>query len=278
MVNAGTLLAQAIPESVYPPPEPTALDDPRVRPTGLRLDIRASYLTDYIWRGIERFDGGPREDRANVQYDARLAFDLGKLPRPYVNLFVNTAQDDPVSSFQEVRPEVGFDWNVRPLTISAGYTTYIFPDRDGIDTSEAFLKLQLDDSLLFRTERPVLSPYVFGAYDFDVFDGLYVEAGVSHTLPIENTGLSFTLLGNVAYVNGHDLFAGVDNDGTSDDSGFQHWEVGLTAKYNVNQLLNIPDRFGQISLLGYVYYTDAIESSLEATNQLWGGVGLSLEF
>jgi hypothetical protein len=272
--TAAAASAQVFPESVYPPPEPSLLDDPRAQPTGFRFDLSVSYLTDYVWRGIERFDADRGEDRPNVQYDAHIAFDLGKLPRPYVGLFVNTADDDPVSDFQEVRPEVGFDWNVRPLTISGGYTNYIFPDRDGLDTSEVFLKLALDDSVLFRAERPVFSPYVLGAYDIDEFQGLYIEAGIRHTLPIENTGLSFTVHADVAYVNSTDLFS---EDGT-DDSGFQHWEVGLNTKLTLNQMLNIPDRFGQISLFGKIYYTDGIESGLRSTSQIWGGAGISLEF
>lgn len=265
--------AQPVPESVYPPPEPSFTDDPREAQTGFHFDLEARYLTDYVWRGIERFDEGRAEDERNFQLDTRISFDLGKLPHPYVNLFVNVAED-PISSFQEVRPEVGFDWTIRPITISAGYTSYIFPDREGIDTAEVFLRLALDDSAIFRTERGILNPYVFAAYDFDVFEGLYAEAGVNHQFPIENTGLVFNLNAHVAYVNGYELFSA---DGI-EDSGLQHWQVGLTAKYTLNQLLNIPDRFGRLSVLGYLNYTDGIDSELTATEQLWGGAGFSIEF
>lgn len=267
--------AQAIPDSVYPPPEPFVGEDPREAQTGFHFGLDVRYLTDYIWRGIERFDAGRTEDEANLQFDTRIAFDLGKLPHPYVNLFVNVAENDPISSFEEVRPEVGFDWPVRPLVISAGYTSYIFPDREGIDTSEVFLKMALDDSVIFHTERPVFNPYVFGAYDFDVFQGLYLEAGLNHTLPIENTGLVFIANAHAAYVNRFDLFAA---DPSISSSGFQHWQVGLTAKYTLNTLLNIPDRFGKISVNGYLNYTDSIDEDIVATDQLWGGAGVSLEF
>lgn len=267
--------AQPVPESVYPPPEPLASEDPRgPSATGAKIELEVDYLTDYVWRGIERFDAGRAEDSANVQYDAKVRFDLGKIPSPYVKLFVNTATGDPVSTFEEVRPEAGFDWNVRPLTISAGYTTYIFPDRQGLDTSEVYLQLRLDDSLLFRSERPILSPYVFAAYDFDQWQGLYVEAGIRHEVPIEQTGLTLAAYGHAAYVNGFDLFG----TGDGQDSGFQHWQVGVEARYELNKLLNIPDRFGQFSVVGYVNYTDRIESSLAATNQIWGGAGIRLSF
>lgn len=267
--------AQAIPDSVYPPPEPDMSSEPRSEQTGLRFHLDATYLTDYVWRGFERFDAGRHEDEPNLQFNMRIGFDLGKLPHPYVGLFANVAENDPVSNFEEVRPEIGFDWPVRPLTISAGYTSYIFPDRDEFDTNEVFLRLAFDDSVLFQSERPVLHPYVLGAYDFDLYQGLYLEAGVNHQLPVENTGLVLIANAHAAYVNGHDLFA-VDPEETN--SGFQHWQVGLTAKYTLNTLLNIPDRFGQISVTGYINYTDSIDEDLVANDQLWGGAGFTLEF
>lgn len=267
--------AQPVPESVYPPPEPYFADEPREMQTGFRFGLEVRYLTDYVWRGIERFDAGRHEDEANLQFDTRIGFDLGKLPHPYVRLFANVAENDPVSDFQEVRPEIGFDWPVRPLVISAGYTSYLFPDRDELESNEAFLRIALDDSRIFQTERPVFNPYVFAAYDFDQFDGLYLEAGINHTLPIENTGLVFIANAHAAYVNGYDLFA---VDPLETNSGFQHWQVGLTAKYTLNTLLNIPDRFGKMSVMGYLNYTDAIDDDLVATEQLWGGAGFSLEF
>jgi hypothetical protein len=76
-------------------------------------------------------------------------------------------------------------------------------------------------------------------------------------------------------VNGHDLFA---LDPEENNSGFQHWQVGLTAKYTLNTLLNIPDRFGKMSVTGFLNYTDSIDEDLIADDQLWGGAGFSLEF
>ncbi len=268
--------AQAVPESVYPPPEPDmSSDTPRDLQTGFRFRLDATYLTDYVWRGIERFDAGRHEDEGNEQFNTKIGFDLGKLPHPYIGLFVNVAENDPISNFEEVRPEIGFDWPVRPLTISAGYTSYIFPDRSDSDTNEVFLRLALDDSSLFHAERPVFHPYILAAYDFDLYQGLYLEAGIDHTLPIENTGLVFIANAHAAYVNGHDLFA---FNPEKTNSGFQHWQIGVTAKYTLNTLLNIPDRFGQISLNGYINYTDSIDDDLLAADQLWGGAGITLEF
>jgi hypothetical protein len=274
--------AQKIPESVYPPLEPEAAgtSDAGNRDGaigGVKYNLSVNYMTDYVWRGIERFDADRNEDALNLQLSNKLQLDLGKLPHPYVDVFVNIGNDDPISSFNEVRPTVGFDWPVRPFTISAGHISYIFPSRSSIDTSELFLKISFDDSQLFRSEQALLKPYVYAAYDYDQWDGLYLEAGIQPTWKLENTGLSITLDAHVSYINGHrGLFASVDP--ARSESGFQHWQVGVIGKYDLNTLLNIPSRFGNWSVNGYVYYTDGIDTDLESTTQIYGGAGISLSF
>jgi hypothetical protein len=273
--------AQRVPESVYPPLEPEALsaaDDARFGGVGgVKYELNINYMTDYIWRGVERFDAGRNEDALNLQLSNKLQLDLGKLPHPYVDVFVNIGNDDPISSFNEVRPTLGFDWPVKPFTISAGYSAYIFPSRSSIDTSELFLKIAFDDQQLFRTEQSIFRPYIYAAYDYDRWDGLYLEAGIQPTYKLENTGLSITLDAHVAYVNGYRGLLSPLNPGQS-ESGFQHWQVGVIARYNLNTLLNIPARFGEWSVQGSVYYTDGIDEDLTSTNQIWGGAGISLSF
>lgn len=273
----------AIPDSVYPPLEPAPQDDADDvdafgRPLGgLHLDLSATYMTDYVFRGVERFDADRREDAANYQYDVRLSFDLGKLPHPYVDLFVNVGENDPVSSFQEVRPEVGFEWPVKPFVVSAGHTNYIFPDREALDTAEVFVKVAFDDSTVFHTERPLLNPYVYAAYDYDLYDGLYLQAGVRPTYRFERTGFSLTLDAHVAYVSGFRGLLASTNESLS-ENGFQHYQVGVIGNYELNTLLNIPDRYGKWSIAGYLYYTDGIDNELNANNQLWGGAGITLRY
>ena len=122
-----------------------------------------------------------------------------------------------------VTPYVGFDWNLRPLTVSAGWVSYIFPERESLNTSEVYGKLALDDSLFFHTDRGLLNPYVYAAYDYDRYDGLYLEAGFRHDFPIEDTGVIVTAVADVGYVMNHRFFSLRNGD----DTGFQHYDVGL---------------------------------------------------
>ena len=242
---------------------------------GVNLSLTVNYMTDYVFRGIDKSDvGNAAEDAPNLQFDGKLSFNLGKLPHPFVGLFVNVFNDDPVSRFQEIRPTVGFDWYLKPLTVSAGQITYIFPEREKLNTAEVFAQVRLDDSRLFHTDRPFLNPYVYGAYDYDRYDGLYLEAGVQHDIPIEDTGIVLSFVADVGYVLNNGQFTYKKGE----DTGFQHYDVGLIGTYPLNTLLNLPRRYGEWRLKGYLYYTDGIEPNLRADTQIWGGVGINFQY
>jgi hypothetical protein len=278
---ASVLRAQDAPESVYPTELPPPPPDDRNQPGGVGAEFKVNYLTDYIFRGTKPFlDPDDDETSLALQVDGKISLDLGKLPHPFVGLFVNVGENDPISSFQEVRPTVGFDWPIKPLVISAGHTNYIYPNREDLDTSEVFVQIELDDSELwdsgvFLGSKLRLRPYAFGAYDYDLYEGVYLQAGLRPSFEVENTGLSFTFDAHATYVIDHDYFT---LNGTQTENGFQHWQVGLTGRYDLNQLLNIPQRFGEWSVLGYLNYTGAIDNELKGEDLMWGGAGLRLAF
>jgi len=273
------LMMQAQEQSVFTLPPPKT-EGEGANTGGVHLDIKVSYLSDYVYRGVKRSEfigdvtsvesGG----NANFQFDGKLQFDLGKLPHPFIGIFANVLDSDPISNFQEVRPFFGMEWRIRPVVLTIGNNTYTFPDRTGLNTSEAFLKLVLDDAVLLRRDEPLLSPYVYAAYDYDLFEGWYFEAGVSHTFVIEGTSISLIPQAAVAYVEDNPAFAGRKGK----DSGFQHYEFGLTGRYTLNTLLNIPQRYGLWSVNGYLFYTDSISDDLRADSGLWGGVGVQLQY
>ena len=284
-------------ESVYAPPEPMR-ESEGVNQGGVHFDFTFAYLTDYVFRGFDRsealqfvdplalpppeFDPDGNEDSPNLQFDATLQWDLGKAPHPFIGLFANVYDSDPVSEFQEIRPFFGAEWTIRPLIFTVGQNTYIFPDRRDFDTSEVFGQLQIDDSYFFRTDDPILSPYLFVAYDYDLFDGLYFEAGVEHAFELEDWGIVLTAHAHVAYVYSNPqfdpLFSPVSDLEDPEDTGFQHYQIGLTGSYGLNPLLGIPQRYGDWRLEGYLYYTDGLDNNLLADTQIWGGAGIGFRY
>lgn len=278
-------------ESIYLPPGPPRVEE-GVNEGGANFRLRVSYLTDYVYRGIDQSErlasvngagdvvpGADlgAEDAPNLQFDGDITLNLGKLPHPVAGLFANVYNDDPISRFQEIRPYFGFDWDLRPLRIKAGQISYIYPERERLNTAEIWASVTFDDSRLFRTERPLLSPYVYGAYDYDLYDGFYLEAGLKHQFELEETGIMVTAVADIAYVVNNRQFADLASP-RPDDTGFQHYDLGLIGSYSLNKLLGIPRRYGQWTFEGYLYYTDGIESGLRADTQIWGGAAIGFRY
>lgn len=263
---------------------------------GVHVDIAASYLTDYVYRGLDlsedltEFGGATAknapvggagadntgaEDAPNLQFDGKLSFDLGKAPHPFIGVFVNIFDADPLSRFQEVRPYFGLDWQLKPLRLSFGSNTYIYPERERINTSEVYARIAFDDALLWKTERGVFNPYVYGAYDYDKYRGWYFEAGVHHDIPIQDTGVTVTFFADVAYVTTYQLYA---TDVGGNDSGLQHYDAGMLVRFDFNDAFKLDRRYGTWALEGQLTYTDGIENDLRADSQLWGGVALKFSY
>jgi len=200
--------------------------------------------------------------------------DLGKLPHPYVELFVNVFNSDPESRFQVVQPTFGLEWNLRPLIVNVGQQSYLYPERDDLNTAEIFAKLTLDDSYFFHTDQPIFSPYFYAAYDYDLYDGWYFETGIKHDFPISDTGITLTALADVAYVLGDAQFSA---NGT-DDTGFQHYDLGLITTFSMNSIFHFSHRYGEYEIKGYLFYTNGIDQGLLADPQVWGGVGIRFQY
>lgn len=289
-------VAQPAPESVYAPPElPSETDG--INEGAVHFNLGVNYATAYIYRGVRVFNipgtstslNSFNASNLNLQIDSKLSIDLGKLPHPYVSVFTNIANDDAVSNFEEIRPSVGFDWEIKPLIVSAGYTSYLYPERAERETQEIFLNITLDDTALFSgTTVPV--PYALVAYDFDKYDGLYLESGVKYRLNFDEIGLSFTALADVGFVQGYASQINSPGGGTESGFftspqttggnvyGFQHYDLGLVGEYSLNKLFNVSTRYGEWSLRGQIYYTNGIDHQANATDLLWGGAGIEFKY
>jgi len=261
------------PESVYPQTISPQSQEP-INAGAVSFDINVSYLTRYVFRGVDQTTQPGQSENA-LQFNGAAEFDLGRLPHPFVGLFVNVFNSDPVSRFEEVRPFLGLRWLIKPLTLTAMYTSYIFPNRQDRDTQEGSLALSLDDSRLWNTDKPILSPYILAAYDFGKFYGVYLEVGIKHDFVIEETGITLTPSASIAYVINNNYFITNPNE---KGTGPQHFELGLTANYSLNNLLNISRRFGQWNIQGYLFDDGPIDSDLRANTRLFGGVGIDFKY
>ncbi len=271
--------ADTEPQSVYAPPEPPTEED-GVNNGGVNTDVDFRYLTDDVYRGVshDRASGG-NIHAPNFQAQSQLEFNLGKLPHPYIGVFTNINDSDPVSRFQEVRPFFGLEYTSRPFIFNLGQNSYIYPERENLNpspnTAEVFLKITFDDSYLSLTPHPFLSPYIYAAYDYQRNKGWYIEAGVRHDVLLEEIGVTLTGYADVAYISNFPQQFVTFNP---HDSGMQHYDVGMIGTYDINGLFKLNTRYGQFGLQGYLTYTGRFSNQLEANSVLWGGVGLVFSY
>ena len=125
------------------------------------------------------------------------------------------------------------------------------------------------------SDAPIVSPYVFVAYDYDKYAGLYFEAGLKHDFVVEGTGLTITALANIAFVANNSFYSTTPG---GKDTGLQHYEVGIVGQYSLNQLFRFSPRYGRFSLEGYLYYDDRTSTDLRANIQIWGGGGIAFHY
>jgi hypothetical protein len=266
-------------ERVYDPPQPPR-EDEGINNGGVNTEVDVRYLTDDVYRGVSHdIAAGGNPHAANFQVQTTLSFNLGKLPHPFVGVFTDVDDSDPVSRFQEIRPYFGLTYTIRPLIFEVGYNAYIYPERERLNpspnTSEFYLKLTLDDSYFFLTPQPVLSPYIYGAYDYQRNKGWYIETGLRHDFNFEDYGFVLTPYGDVAYVsNFAQQFVAV----SAQDSGFQHYDLGIVGTLSLNHVFNLPPRYGQFSVQGYCTYTSNFSNAVLANRVTWGGVGLVFRY
>jgi len=288
-IDAQTLMvAPAAPASPYAPIEPDRVED-GTNKGGVNVDLNFRYLTDDVYRGVSHnravfvnVPGQPIQGNlhaSNFQTDAKLSFNTGPFPHPFVGVFANINDSDPLSRFQEVRPFAGFDYTIRPLVFSTGVNAYIYPERERFtpspNTSEAYLRLTLDDSYFLLTPNAILSPYVYGAYDYQRNKGWYLETGIKHDFDFPDFGFVLSPFADVAYISHFpQQFVTVGSHG----SGFQHYDVGLAGDFSLNHLFKLAPRYGDFTIEGYLTYTSKFSNPVFANTELWGGVGLKYRY
>ncbi len=261
--------------SVYATPPPPRGDE-GANNGGTHFDVNFEYVNRYVYRGVDHDTVATHGNSLNLLFEARLTYDLGKYPHPFFGLFTNIYDADPVSRFQEIRPYLGATWNLRPFLLEAGHIEYIYPQREQFNVPEVYFQFGLDDSLLFHSEEPIFSPYVYAALDYHKNDGWYFEGGIQHEFKFEDIGVVLTPQGKIAYIDGfQQQFVFVNPD---HDSGWQHLEFGFTATYSLNTLLNISRRWGEFDAKGYFYYDEKLSKDITANNVLWGGAGLTFKY
>ena len=230
----------------------------------LHGNVTIGVATDDVFRGVEL---NPSADGAHAQLSARLTLgDDGLGPRPFAGVVADAAGDGGFA-LQSLRPAAGVEVVGEWGTVALGHRSLLFPD-GGLDTNEVFVESAVSEYY------SLFQPFGLVAYDYDRYDGLYAEAGLRVALakPTDNLGLNIEVV--TGYAQDYGLLAGPDGD----DTGFAHYRLGVSARYGLNELLNLPRDRGEWSVLGEIGYVDGLDGRLRADTQVFGGVSLSVRF
>jgi hypothetical protein len=260
-------------QSAETPPE---WGDQQLNNGGTHFSLDFAYANHYVYRGVDHDAVATHGNSLNLLIDGKLEFDLGKYPHPYVELFTNVYDADPVSRFQEVRPIVGAYWDVKPFDLDLSSVNYIYPERETFNSPEVDFKITLDDYLLLDADKPIVSPYVLGAFEYQKYEGWYIETGMKHDFFFEDWGLTITPEFNVGWISGlKQQFVFIN---TQHCTGWQHFELGVTISYSLNTLLNVSKKFGEFDVKGYGFYDDRLSADITSSNAFWGGIGLGFKY
>lgn len=267
-------------ETVYAPPGGAELAEPEAGGGSFRTELGLGYASAYVYRGVERSQAndhgtGKVTGGSNLQVDGRLTWESDGPWRPFAGVFANFWDSDPENQLQEVRPTAGVGWAGRPMRLSAGVTSYVYPGQTGSNTNEVFLRADLDERALLSVEQPIVSPYVLAAYDFDANHGWYGEVGISHDFTVAGCGLTLTPVARMACTD-HMRQSFVLRTAES-GTGWQHWDAGLVAGYRLNTILNLPTTAGNWRVEGYLFRTQHLADATLGDSVTWGGIRLAWE-
>lgn len=276
VILASVLGDEADPFASKPPAIPTEWGNQNFNNGNAHFSLDFAYANRYIYRGVDHDAVATHGNSLNLLFDGKLEFDFGKYPHPFVELFTNVYDADPLSRFQEIRPIVGADWDVKPFDLQLSYIEYIYPERETFNYPEIDFKVTLDDYLLLNADKPILSPYILGAFEYQKNQGWYVEFGFKHDFAFEDIGLTITPELNAAWISGlRQQFVFINN---LRNTGWQHLELGVNCSYSLNSLLSVSKRYGEFDVEGYGFYDDRLNSRITASNAFWGGLGLGFKY
>ena len=182
-LSVSVILAAGIPVAVAE----EAADSPSAPPARVQGSLGLTFNSRYIWRGQNLVDGPVLQPEGSVSY------------RGFSGIVWADYDADEGDEWTELDYTLDYSASLgsvssdlEALSISLGYTYYMFPNLDeGDDSHEVYLALGLD---------VLLSPSLAVYYDFAEGDGVYYEFGLERGFSLGKPTL--TLGGSVGYNDG----------------------------------------------------------------------------
>ena len=169
-----------------------------------------------------------------------------------------------------------YRYDIKPLatSVKTGWIAETFPKERGNAawTSEWFGLAAFDDKRLFGTDTCILNPYVAYYQDVNLHPGGWLEWGVSHPFPLAQFGLDKTdILKDITVTPIY--LMGIDIHQQTASTNLAKMRYGMEVSYDLSGALKLPAKYGCVSLIGFIYYCQAMADPFK--DVLFGGVAIS---
>jgi len=261
------------------------------KPIPMNFSVDYTIVSDYIFRGVNFSEfAGEGAERPNHQMNVAVGYDTEGFGTFGVTGWFEwfggqthpAFDSDAHGHLQEVDYTVHWSFDLStiapgiPVTLEAGWICYTFPQEVGdvYKTNEWYVKGDLDDGKLLGTASAVLSPYVAYYQDLDDFKGSWIELGVSHDFALAEAGpAAAPILKHVTVTPSAVL--GIDHrylPGAS--TRLANLTFGLATAYDLSGALGLPERFGRVTVTGFLNYSQTLNSAARAealNDEFYGG-------
>ncbi len=257
------------------------------KPLPITFSIDYTLVSDYVWRG-QNLSEYAREGREklNHQLGVGVSYDAGQFGTfsgsIWFEWFAGQKSMDPSSNghLQEVDYAFSWSYDIEAIatTVELGWIGYQFPQASGDAdfTNEWYVSLSFDDSKLFGTKEPVLNPYVAYYMDIDDLHGSWIEWGISHDFALADCGCKNTpILKDITLTPS--FVMGIDHGQISGSTKLANLQYGLDVAYDLGSALGLPEKYGSLTLTGFLRFSDAVYDKA-INDEFWGGVTIAYEW
>ncbi len=216
--------------------------------------VTVGYDSKYIFRGVEIFgESGPADNLvwADVSFSA-YGFTAGAW-------YASSASS---SEYNELNLYASYTYSIGPVDLTGGGIYYYFPYVDGGNNDTWELFAGLDYSIL---ADGLLTASLYYYYDFDAFEGGYLELQLSSSIPLYKGAEGDTIVSLDPYA-----LVSLDNEYNSDETELNHLQFGVGLTWNLSS---------SVALAGYVAYLEPLDAIDDFQDgEWWGGGSISVSF
>lgn len=243
------------------------------------IGIDVGAYSSYVWRGLTYTNKPVIEPDVYVTFPIGSAsltvggwanIDAGK----YGDANNDLSESGGASAFNLAE----FDWwgelgyTVSKATLTAGVTGYLFPnDANACTTGPCYTKALNTTEIYGKVALSApLNPKVSAYYDINKVKGLYVEASVSHGIPLGPKSLTIGAL--AGWTGGQEV--GTDKSANFNKSGLTHVDLSASiGGLSAGSLSITPAIHG---IIGHDDWTKITKpTALDTKFKIWGGLTLS---